>query len=107
MENQKRRYAGESGMGGGSGNFSMAWGQREMERINDLLGRQASVRSLARLVEKHQPERVFIYRAPAAGLLFSADRKVWTNRRMRMWWWNLRLKLREDFFENQNSYGRD
>ena len=52
----------------------------EMERINDLLGRQASVRSLARLVEKHQPERVFIYRARAAGLLFSADRKVWTNR---------------------------
>jgi 4-amino-4-deoxy-L-arabinose transferase-like glycosyltransferase len=52
----------------------------EMERINDLLGRQASVRSLARLVEKHQPERIFIYRARAAGLLFSADRKVWTNR---------------------------
>jgi hypothetical protein len=32
------------------------------------------------LVEKHQPERVFIYRARVAGLLFSADRKVWTNR---------------------------
>ena len=52
----------------------------EMERINDLLGRQASVRPLARLVEKHQPERLFIYRARAAGLLFSADRKVWVNR---------------------------
>jgi 4-amino-4-deoxy-L-arabinose transferase-like glycosyltransferase len=52
----------------------------EMERINDLLGRQASVRPLARLVEKHQPERLFIYRARAAGLLFSADRKVWMNR---------------------------
>ena len=52
----------------------------EMERINDLLGRQASVRPLARLVEKHQPERLFIYRARAAGILFSADRKVWINR---------------------------
>ena len=52
----------------------------EMERINDLLGRQASVRPLAQLVEKHQPERLFIYRARAAGLLFSVDRKVWTNR---------------------------
>ena len=52
----------------------------EMERINDLLGRQASVRPLARLVEKHQPERLFIYRARAAGLLFSADRKIWINR---------------------------
>ena len=53
---------------------------REMERINDLLGRQASVRSLAKLVEKHQPERLFIYRARAAGLLFVSDRKVWINR---------------------------
>ena len=52
----------------------------EMERINDLLGRQASVRPLARVVEKHQPERLFIYRARAAGLLFSTDRKVWINR---------------------------
>ena len=52
----------------------------EMERINDLLGRQASVRSLAKLVEKHQPERLFIYRARAAGLLFVSDRKVWINR---------------------------
>jgi 4-amino-4-deoxy-L-arabinose transferase-like glycosyltransferase len=52
----------------------------EMERINDLLGRQASVRSLARLVEKHQPERLFIYRARAAGLLFVLDRRVWINR---------------------------
>jgi hypothetical protein len=52
----------------------------EMGRINDLLGRQASVRPLARLVEKHQPERLFIYRARAAGLLFRTDRKVWINR---------------------------
>lgn len=52
----------------------------EMERINDLLGRQASVRPLALLVEKHQPERLFIYRARAAGLLFVTDRKVWINR---------------------------
>jgi len=52
----------------------------EMERINDLLGRQASVRPLAQLVDKHQPERLFIYRARAAGLLFSTDRKVWMNR---------------------------
>jgi hypothetical protein len=51
-----------------------------MERINDLLGRQASVRSLAKLVEKHQPERLFIYRARAAGLLFESDRRVWINR---------------------------
>ncbi|NDC80411.1 MAG: glycosyltransferase family 39 protein [Verrucomicrobia bacterium] len=51
----------------------------EMERINDLLGRQASVRSLAQLVEKHQPERLFIYRARAAGLLFTTDRRVWIN----------------------------
>ena len=52
----------------------------EMERINDLLGRQASVRPLARLVQKHQPERLFIYRARAAGLLFTTDRTVWINR---------------------------
>ena len=52
----------------------------EMERINDLLGRQASVRPLARLVEKHQPERLFLYRARAAGLLFSTNRNVWINR---------------------------
>ena len=52
----------------------------EMGRINDLLGRQASVRPLARLVEKHQPERLFIYRARAAGLLFTTDRRVWINR---------------------------
>jgi len=52
----------------------------EMDRINDLLGRQASVRSLARLVEKHQPERLFIYRARAAGLLFVSDQRVWINR---------------------------
>lgn len=52
----------------------------EMGRINDLLGRQASVRPLARLVEKHKPERLFIYRARAAGLLFTTDRRVWINR---------------------------
>jgi hypothetical protein len=52
----------------------------EMDRINDLLGRQASVRPLAQLVGKHQPERLFIYRARAAGLLFTADRTVWINR---------------------------
>ncbi|NDE84679.1 MAG: glycosyltransferase family 39 protein [Verrucomicrobia bacterium] len=52
----------------------------EIEGINDLLGRQASVRPLARLVEKHQPERLFIYRARAAGLLFITDRTVWINR---------------------------
>jgi 4-amino-4-deoxy-L-arabinose transferase-like glycosyltransferase len=52
----------------------------EMDRINDLLGRQASVRPLAQLVGKHQPERLFIYRARAAGLLFAADRTVWINR---------------------------
>ena len=49
----------------------------EMERINDLLGRQASVRSLARWVEKHPAERLFIYRARASGFIFTLDRKVW------------------------------
>ena len=52
----------------------------EMERINDLLGRQASVCSLAKLANHHQPERLFIYRARAAGLLFVTDRKVWISR---------------------------
>ena len=52
----------------------------EMERINDLLGRQASVCSLAKLANRHQPERLFIYRARAAGLLFVTDRKVWISR---------------------------
>ena len=52
----------------------------EMERINDLLGRQASVRSLARLMEKRMPARLFIYRARASGLIFRLDRKVWINR---------------------------
>jgi len=52
----------------------------EMERINDLLGRQASVCSLAKLASHHQPERLFIYRARAAGLLFVTDRKVWISR---------------------------
>jgi hypothetical protein len=53
----------------------------EMERINDLLGRQASVRSLARLVEKRMPARLFIYRARASGFIFKLDRNVWINRR--------------------------
>jgi len=52
----------------------------EMERINDLLGRQASVRSLARLVDKRKPARLFIYRARASGFIFSLDRNVWINR---------------------------
>ena len=52
----------------------------EMERINDLLGRQASVRSLARLVEKRMPARLFIYRARASGFIFTLDRKVWISR---------------------------
>jgi 4-amino-4-deoxy-L-arabinose transferase-like glycosyltransferase len=51
----------------------------EMERINDLLGRQASVCSLARLVEKRMPARLFIYRARASGFIFTLDRKVWIN----------------------------
>jgi 4-amino-4-deoxy-L-arabinose transferase-like glycosyltransferase len=52
----------------------------EMERINDLLGRQASVRSLAQLVEKRMPARLFIYRARASGFIFTLDRKVWISR---------------------------
>lgn len=51
----------------------------QMGRINDLLGRQASVRSLAELVQKHDPERIFIYRARAAGFLFRLDRRCWIN----------------------------
>ena len=31
-------------------------------------------------VRHHQPERLFIYRARAAGLLFVTDRKVWISR---------------------------
>jgi len=48
-----------------------------MGRINDLLGRQASVRSLAELTQKHDPDRIFIYRARAAGFLFTLDRRCW------------------------------
>jgi hypothetical protein len=51
----------------------------QMGRINDLLGRQASVRSLAELTEKHDPERIFIYRARAAGFLFTLERSCWIN----------------------------
>ena len=49
----------------------------QMGRINDLLGRQASVRSLAELTQKHDPDRIFIYRARAAGYLFTLDRNCW------------------------------
>ena len=49
----------------------------QMGRINDLLGRQASVRSLAELTRKHDPDRIFIYRARAAGFLFTLDRRCW------------------------------
>jgi len=52
----------------------------QMERVNDLLGRQASVRSLAGLVEKRMPARLFIYRARASGFIFRLDRNVWINR---------------------------
>lgn len=51
----------------------------QMGRINDLLGRQASVRGLAELARKHDPERIFIYRARAAGFLFALDRRCWIN----------------------------
>jgi len=51
----------------------------QMGRINDLLGRQASVRSLAELARKHDPDRIFIYRARAAGFLFTLDRRSWIN----------------------------
>jgi len=51
----------------------------QMGRINDLLGRQASVRSLAELTQKHDPQRIFIYRARAAGFLFKLDRRCWIN----------------------------
>lgn len=51
----------------------------QMGRINDLLGRQASVRSLAELTQKHDPDRIFIYRARAAGFLFTLDRRCWIN----------------------------
>lgn len=51
----------------------------QMGRINDLLGRQASVRSLAELAQRHDPDRIFIYRARAAGFLFTLDRRCWIN----------------------------
>ena len=51
----------------------------QMGRINDLLGRQASVSSLAELARKHDPDRIFIYRARAAGFLFTLDRRSWIN----------------------------
>ena len=49
----------------------------QMGRINDLLGRQASVRSLAEVSQRHDPERIFIYRARAAGYLFALNRTCW------------------------------
>ncbi|NCZ97463.1 hypothetical protein EBZ02_10035, partial [bacterium] len=47
--------------------------------INDLLGRQASVRTLAEISERHQPNRIFLYRARAAGYLFALNRNCWIN----------------------------
>ena len=49
----------------------------QMGRINDLLGRQASVQSLAQVSQRHDPDRIFIYRARAAGYLFTLDRTCW------------------------------
>jgi len=49
----------------------------QMGRVNDLLGRQASVRSLAEISQRHEPERIFIYRARAAGYLFTLNRTCW------------------------------
>jgi len=51
----------------------------QMGRINDLLGRQASVRTLAEISGRHEPERIFIYRARAAGYLFALNRDCWIN----------------------------
>ena len=51
----------------------------QMGRINDLLGRQASVRPLAEITQRHDPERIFIYRARAAGYLFALNRNCWIN----------------------------
>ncbi len=49
----------------------------QMGGINDLLGRQASVRPLAEISQRHDPDRIFIYRARAAGYLFALDRNCW------------------------------
>ena len=49
----------------------------QMGRINDLLGRQASVRPLAQITQRHDPDRIFIYRARAAGYLFTLDQRCW------------------------------
>jgi hypothetical protein len=51
----------------------------QMGGINDLLGRQASVRPLAQITEKDEPERIFIYRARAAGFLFTLNRNSWVH----------------------------
>ena len=51
----------------------------QMGRINDLLGRQASVRPLAEISQRHDPDRIFIYRARAAGYLFALNRNCWIN----------------------------
>jgi 4-amino-4-deoxy-L-arabinose transferase-like glycosyltransferase len=52
----------------------------QMGRINDLLGRQASVRTLAEITQRHDPDRIFIYRARAAGYLFTLNRTCWITR---------------------------
>ena len=49
----------------------------QMGRINDLLGRQASVGPLAEISQRHDPDRIFIYRARAAGYLFALNRNCW------------------------------
>lgn len=51
----------------------------QMGGINDLLGRQASVRSLAEISHRHDPDRIFIYRARAAGYLFALNRNSWVH----------------------------
>jgi len=51
----------------------------QMGRVNHLLGRQASVRTLAEISERHQPNRIFLYRARAAGYLFALNRNCWIN----------------------------
>ena len=51
----------------------------QMGGINDLLGRQASVRSLAQITQKDEAERIFIYRARAAGFLFTLNRNSWVH----------------------------
>lgn len=49
----------------------------QMSRINDLLGRQASVRSLGEMAKASGASRFFIYRAHAGGFLFVLNQPVW------------------------------